>query len=129
MQLLQDYLLGGLRGDTAEILGHEASDDFVPLLIRGIELLRFLERDFLIPVRHFRHDVLNRLEFDGAAFGIQLDGNFRAAVVLFFIRGRKRVLQRFYKRFFADSLFFYQIGKRRKKLLINHFIQFSCLIS
>ena len=129
VQLLQDYLLGGLRGDTAEILGHEASDDFVPLLIRGIELLRFFERDFLIPVRHLRHDVLNRLEFDGAAFGIQLDGNLRAAVVLFFIRGRKRVLQRFYKRFFADSLFFYQIGKRRKKLLINHFIQFSCLIS
>ena len=60
----------------------------------------------------------DRFEFDDARFGVYLHGNFRAAVVLLFIGGRKRVLERFDERLLTDPLFFHQIGKRRKKLLV-----------
>ena len=45
-----------------------------------------------------------------------------AAVVLLFIGRRKRVLERFDERLLTDPLFFHQIGKRRKKLLVYHCI-------
>ena len=107
----------------AEILRDESPHDFVALLVGGIELLCVLDGNFLIPIDDFRNDVLNRFEFDGASLGIELHQHFRAALVLFLIRGRERVFQRFYKRLFADPLFLHQIGQCRKKLLVYHCIR------
>ena len=63
--LLEDHLLGGLRGDAAEVLGRARELDLhVDFRFLAVELLRFGQRDLVRRVGHFLDDLLDRAELE-----------------------------------------------------------------
>jgi hypothetical protein len=70
--LLEDHLLGGLRGDAAEHVGGLGKLDFhVHFGFVAVELLRFFQRNLRRRVLHVDHDLLHREQVDLAGFLVE----------------------------------------------------------
>ena len=104
--LLEDHLLGGLRGDAAEILGRTRELDLhVDFRFVAVELLRLAERDLRRRVGHLLDDLLDRVELELAGVGVEARAQRLALVTL--ARGRlERVLHGADDDFRLDALFF-----------------------
>lgn len=121
VQFLQNDLFRGLRRDPAEIFRNELFIHFVAQFITLFDQLRLGERNFFFLILHFGNGCFDGIKFDGALFGIEFYfHDARAALVLFFICGGERVLQRFDKHAFAYPLFRFQVRQSQKEILVNH---------
>ena len=70
--LLEDHLLGGLRGDASEIFGRPRELDLhVDFGFVAVELLRFGQRDLVRRIGHFVDDALDGAELDLAGVLIE----------------------------------------------------------
>ena len=71
--LLEDHLLGGLRGDAPEVLGRARELDLhVDFRFLAVELLRFGQRDLVRRIGDFVDDPLHRAELDLPGLGVEL---------------------------------------------------------
>ena len=97
--LLEDDLLGGLRGDAAEHFGRlrefhlvaelDAVGDFVAVE-RPVHVARFVERDLGRRVRHVLDHGLQREQIDLAGLGVEARLQVLAGLVVLARRGRDR---------------------------------------
>ncbi|HEU4938214.1 MAG TPA: hypothetical protein VFT39_17265 [Vicinamibacterales bacterium] len=91
---LENHLLGGLRGDAAEIFGRSWKLDFhVDLGLVAVELLRFLQRNLRRWIGHLGDDLLDRVELELPALRVE-PGAQRLALVSLPCGRFERVLHR-----------------------------------
>ena len=110
---LQDDLLGGLRGDAAEVVGR----DLVPLDLALVDR-REVEADLLaLLVEHLERldvDVVGEDELedaDVARLGVDLDLGVLDGVGRLLVRGVQRVFERAQQRLGADALLFLDLAQ------------------
>ncbi len=103
--LLEDHLLGGLRGDAPQVLGRTWELDLhVDFRFLAVELLRFGERDLVGRIGDFLDDPLHGAELDLSRLGVELRPQGLVLVAL--ARGRlDRVLHGADDHFRLDALF------------------------
>ena len=129
MDLLQDDLLCGLRGDAREILGDELLGKDVAHLGRLLDLQRVLERDLALLRLLAVHDDVRQEEAEAPLFLVRAHLHVaRLALELLLVSRGERARKRIEEHLFADALFPFQIGKRRKEIFIDHTILLSEII-
>ena len=121
--LLEDHLLGGLRGDAAEHFGRlrelhlVAELDAVGHLVaveRPVHLARFVERDLGRRVGHLLDDGLEREQIDLAGLGVEPRLQVLAGLVVLARGGRDRFFDGADDDVGLDALF---LGQRLDRLL------------
>ena len=105
--LLEDHLLGGLRGDAAEDVGPLGELDLhVDFRFLAVQLLRFLERDLGRRVGHFVDDVLGGEQIDLARLLVEARLQVLVRFVILPRGGEDRVLDRANDDIGFDALLF-----------------------
>ena len=103
--LLEDHLLGGLRGDAPEILRSAGELHLhVDLGLVAVEGLRLAQRDFRRRVLDVGHDLLDRAQLDFTARRVEARAQ-DLVLVLLAGRGLDRILQRLHHDLRVDPLF------------------------
>ncbi len=93
--VLDDHLLGGLRGDSAEIRGVQLDPETVAdLSIRIQNLLCFLKRYFTLGIFYFVDDVFKLEEFNLSQFLVEVGLDLAVVTIPVFCRFEQRGLQR-----------------------------------
>ena len=121
VDLLQNDLLCGLRGDAREIFGDELLGKDVACLGRLFDLERLFEGDLPFLRLFAVDDDVRQEEPQRSLFLVRAHFDIaRLALELLFIGRGERRRERIEEHLFADALFPFQIGKRRKEIFIDH---------
>ena len=90
-QPLEHHLLGGLRGDTAGVVGQRLlGGHLVPHSCGGLDVLSVFQADFTVGVFYRFHHGFESINVDLPGVGVQLDGDvLPRRRVVFFERGRQ----------------------------------------